>query len=380
MLIFLLLYISVYLLMHGYAFVHARRVIKYGRGTMLCLGLLTAWMIASPILVRILERQGFEAAPRLLAYTGFTWMGLLMLFIVVAAVCDLASLGGRLVMRAAGVEISVSDRFRRKLFYAEVIVVLVMYGYGLYEAGQIRVEHLVLTSPKISAQTGTIRLAQISDVHLGLIVREKRLTRILDRVREAAPDILVSTGDLVDGQMDNMTGVAQLLRAVNSPFGKYAVTGNHEFYAGLEAALAFTRRAGFTVLRNRAVTVRGITLVGVDDLMIGNGGNIGAAEQALLGKLNRDAFILLLKHRPVVNPGSLGRFDLELSGHTHNGQIFPYTFFTRLAFPYPSGLNRLKKGFLYINRGSGTWGPPIRFLEPPEVTIIDLVHEKTPLR
>jgi hypothetical protein len=230
----------------------------------------------------------------------------------------------------------------------------------------------------ISREIGTLTIAQISDVHLGLIVREERLKRILREVERAGPDILVSTGDLVDGQMGSLRGLAELLKTINPKYGKFAITGNHEFYAGLDQALNFMEKAGFTVLRGETLNLAGIiNIAGIDDPTGKQFEDLrGVSERALLSELPREKFTLLLKHLPVMDENALGLFDLQLSGHTHKGQIFPFTLITRLFFGNYSGLTHLpNNSYLYVSRGSGTWGPPIRFLSPPEVTIIKLVHE-----
>jgi predicted MPP superfamily phosphohydrolase len=208
-------------------------------------------------------------------------------------------------------------------------------------------------------------------------VRQGRLTRILEKVKRANPDVLVSTGDLVDGQINDLEGLTKLLNEINPRYGKFAITGNHEFYAGISHALDFTEKAGFTILRDEVVTVGGIiTIVGVDD-PTGNyfGVSKNIPEKALLSRLPRERFTLFLKHRPLMEQSSLGLFDLQLSGHVHKGQIFPFNLLTRLYYPTNAGLLNLPlNSQVYVSRGSGTWGPPIRFLAPPEVTVIELVH------
>ncbi len=139
----------------------------------------------------------------------------------------------------------------------------------------------------------------------------------------------------------------------------------------------FTEKAGFRVLRGEALNIAGIiTIAGVDD-PTGKRDSLfrGTSERALLSGLPREKFTLLLKHMPVVDENAPGLFDLQLSGHTHKGQIFPFSLITRLFFQTYAGLVQLPNNSrLYVNRGSGTWGPPIRFLSPPEVTVIELVH------
>jgi len=115
-------------------------------------------------------------------------------------------------------------------------------------------------------------------------------------------------------------------------------------------------------------------VVGLDDPAAGRFGSFNDAEQLLLSAAPRDRFVMLLKHRPVVNKESIGKFDLQLSGHVHKGQIAPFNLLTWIQFPVRAGLNRLPhNSYLYVNRGTGTWGPPMRFLAPPEVTVIDLL-------
>jgi predicted MPP superfamily phosphohydrolase len=158
------------------------------------------------------------------------------------------------------------------------------------------------------------------------------------------------------------------------------VTGNHEFIAGIDKSLAFTRDCGFDTLRGEARDVGDfLTIAGVDD-PAGQGFRLRGQENGegkLLSSLSRQRFILFLKHRPTVEENTLGFFDLQLSGHSHHGQIFPFNWIVRLYFPIGSGLHDMGNSRVYVSRGSGTWGPPIRFLAPPEVTVIDLVRSKS---
>jgi predicted MPP superfamily phosphohydrolase len=168
-----------------------------------------------------------------------------------------------------------------------------------------------------------------------------------------------------------------MFREINPRFGKYAITGNHEFYAGLEQSIWFTEQAGFTMLRGERVDIQNIlTIAGVDDPQANSFGLYrGGTEKEVLADLPDNRFVLLLKHRPLIDESSRGLFDLQLSGHVHRGQIFPFSIITGLYYETQSGLAQLSDGSsLYVSRGSGTWGPPIRFLSPPEVTVIDLVR------
>jgi predicted MPP superfamily phosphohydrolase len=376
--LFLFTFFFLYSSFHLYIFLKVKSAFTLGAGITLVFILFMAVMVIAPVLVRIFERHAWETLARFLSYVGYSWLGLIFLFCTFSVLLDLY----RLVIFTGGMmlrtELSSLVPSPRLAFFIPLLVTVIAAAYGFFEARSIRSEQVVITSPKIPREVNVLTIAQISDVHLGLIVREGRLRKILKEVERAQPDILVSTGDLVDGQIDNLRGLAKLLQNIHPPYGKFAVTGNHEFYAGLDQALQFIEDAGFTVLRGEAKGVHGfIQIAGVDDPTGRHFGLVrGASEKALLAGLPRECFILLLKHQPEVDREALGLFDLQLSGHTHKGQIFPFTYIVKLFFSYDAGLVHLPNhSTLYVNRGSGTWGPPIRILAPPEVTIITVAHE-----
>jgi hypothetical protein len=335
-------------------------------------------LFISPILVRLFERQGYEGAACFLSYLGYSWMGVVFLFFVASLCLDFYRFAIWMNSDIGGFELNHLYPSALVLFLAPLLIAVTVNIYGYFEAINIRTEYLVIRSVKIPKNIEKLRIVQISDVHVGMIVRDGRLERMMEAVKKAAPDILVSTGDLVDGQIDNIHGSLPLLKSIQAKYGKYAVTGNHEFYAGLDQALDFTRKAGFTVLRGEGINVAGmIDIAGVDDPAGKRMGNYrGIPETKILADLPGQRYKLLLKHQPIIDPGALGAFDLQLSGHTHKGQIFPFGMVTGLVFPLQGGFFDLPEGSrLYVSRGTGTWGPPVRLLSPPEITIIDLIPE-----
>ena len=378
--VFISVFLTLYGLLHAYAFLKIRGAFSPGRRGSISLALFMVFMVLCPILVRVLERYGMESVPRILAYAGYTWMGLLFMFVCTAFIIDIYGLVLSAITRVFHWDPGPWMPSSRIIFFIPLIVAILVGVYGQIEALNIRTERVVIKSPKIPEEVGRLRIAQISDVHLGLIMGEWRLERILREVRRAKPDILVSTGDLLDGQTNNISKMVDKINAVPTPYGKYAVTGNHEFHAGIRRSLAITEEAGFTVLRGEKLEIPGlIVMAGVDDIRANRYGHSGKTfEKQLLSDLPENLFTVLLKHRPFVESGSEGLFDLQLSGHTHGGQIFPFSLLIKQLYPIDRGLLPLWDGaFLYVSKGTGTWGPPMRFLVPPEVTIIDLVHESS---
>ena len=275
-----------------YGFLKARRALSLGTAASLFLMVFMIIMVFVPLLVRLSERQGFEAVARFLAFIGYFWMCLLFLFVSASLLIDfyhlLVYLTGLILHRHfEGIHLSA-----KVSFFIPLVVCLAIGLFGYFEAIRIRTEHVTITSAKIPEESSGLKIAQISDVHLGLIVRKERLNRILDQVKASEPDILVSTGDLVDGQMDDLSGLAGMLSEIKPRLGKFAVTGNHEFYAGLELSLPFTQKAGFTILRGEGVNVSGlINIAGVDDPADGrNNPSIKISEKELRSELPPNVF------------------------------------------------------------------------------------------
>jgi len=378
MILFLLTFFFLYGGLHLYFFLRLRAAFSLPVGLQITVGPLLLLLLVSPLLVRMAERQGYETAACLTAYTGYLWMGFIFLFFVVSVCLDLYRLAVFLNERIGHQDLSHLFPPARIIFLGPLVIAIILNVYGYYEAMSVRTEHLVIKTAKLPAQVEKFRIVQISDLHIGMIVRDGRLKRFLAAVEAAAPDVLVSTGDLVDGQLDNLYEALAQLKNVPVKYGKFAVTGNHEFFAGVTRAVEFTEKAGFTVLRGEGVNVAGIVnIAGVDDPAVtrrGEGKQVREAE--FLSSLPPGVFTVLLKHQPVADPDAEEKFDLQLSGHTHRGQIFPFNMVTKFVYYYHSGDFYLPDGArLHVSRGTGTWGPPVRLLAPPEITVIDLVRK-----
>ncbi len=376
--LFLVVYLSLYSLLHLYAFIKVKAACQFGWRTGLLVGMFFILMIFAPVIVRLTENAGHEIFARGMAYIGYTWMAILFLFFSVSILIDLYRLLIWLTGLIMNKDMSGFAITPLVAFLVPLAVSLCVAVYGYFEALNIKTDHITIETTKLPPNVERFRIAQISDVHIGLIVREDRLERMIKKIREADPDILVSTGDLLDGQINGISELATNFSAYKPRLGKYAVTGNHEYIAGIKPAIEFTENAGFKVLRSESINIGNIvTLAGVDDQGSSTTGIVNNPdEKALLGPLPKDRFTVFLKHRPLIKPGSAGLFDLQLSGHAHKGQIFPFSIITHYYYTHQAGLLKFDGGMLYISRGTGTWGPPIRFLAPPEVTVIDLVRKK----
>jgi uncharacterized protein len=379
MITFLLVFFLLYGGMHAYLFVKVRSSGILPAAMTIPFILLLLLMVFMPMIIRYAEQHGHPSFARIAAWGGFSWMGWLLLFIAYALAYDLFRGAVFVFGKMSRQDVSFLAAGSRSALLVLLGLSVATAAYGYFEARNIRTEYLELTTSKFPPGVDRLRIVQISDVHVGLINTEGHLRRIAEAVKKAGPDILVSTGDLVDGQVCAYNGYAAILSEISSKYGKFAVTGNHEFYAGLKEAKCFHDDAGFTLLRGQRVNIGNIiTVAGVDDptakqMKLGPSAN----ERDLLTDLSPDRFRLLLKHRPLVDKAAIGLFDLQLSGHVHKGQIFPFSILTWLYYPVQAGLANVGGGSaLYISRGTGTWGPPMRVLSPPEVTVIDIRRDR----
>lgn len=368
---FLLVFLSVYSLMHALFYLRVRVLFPDRWPYHLIFSAFLAVMVFGPIGARLLERADHHVLARISAYAGYSWMGFIFyafwLFLLLGAIEVIF----KLINVTAGTAL---PALTGPLAVVSVLILtLAINVYGHFEAANLRVERFSIRTAKLPPGVDRVRIAQISDIHLGLMVGDGKLEAILAKVKAESPDILVSTGDVVDGDMNRINNLPTIFATVTPGLGKYAVTGNHEIYAGLVESIQAERSFGFKILRGAVTNVGNIlNIVGVDDPAAG----MPVDEKALLAGARNGLFTLLLKHRPEVDSDSLGLFDLQLSGHTHYGQIYPFRYIAQRIYPFQNGPYFLDKGsVLYTSRGSATWGPPIRVLAPPEVTIIDIVRE-----
>lgn len=316
-----------------------------------------ALLFASPLLAAFLEKKEKLIISLPFSWVGYTWLGISGVALLLLALTDF-------------LQFFLPNLSDRDQFLIVLPSTLAASAWGAFETRRFRTKRVTIKSPKLKGLEKPIRLVQISDLHLGDSSTLSHTRKVVDAVNSLKPDIVVSTGDLFDGYLELMAPFVDVLRKIEAPLGKFAVSGNHEVIAGLEEAMSLTELAGFTLLRDNHQAINAqLTLAGVEDPSAPS----IATEHDALNTLSRAPFHLLLKHRPDFDKRSEGKFDLQLSGHTHGGQVFPFHILTWFAYPTRNGLSELAPDqHLYLSRGTGTWGPQIRLLAPPEITLFEL--------
>ena len=364
-----ILAIAIGLLAAAHVYVATRLVLDCGlsgsaRSTLLwVIGMLGFGMVFQPVAER------FYRPPALLwlSWIPLLWMGVLWLTVVMLGVTD-----GLLWLLGAGP----AEGAARIRAIGVVGVVAAATVVGLRAALALpSVRRVEVTIERWPQSLDGFRIVQLSDIHIGPILRREFAERLVAEVDRLAPDLVALTGDLVDGSVRQLREEVEPLGKLSAPHGVYFVTGNHDYYSGLEPWLARISELGIRPLRNERVRIGegdgAFDLAGVDDY---RGDWVRGSSEDLtqaLGDRDPDRPVVLLAHDPAsFERARVMQVDLQISGHTHGGQIWPFAYLVRLAVPQVAGLLRRGRSQLYVSRGAGFWGPPIRLFSPSEITEI----------
>lgn len=355
---------------------------RWRRRLTIALGLLT---LAIPAGFSIWHVVGSRTAFPV-SWIGSAWMGVLFLLFVFLATADLLLALGWLAARFRRGPAPM-DLERRRFLARSVAGVAGVGAFGLTGVGVASaaaapvVERVRVPIPRLPAAFQGFRIVQLSDMHVGPLLRRAFVEDVVAATNALEPDLVAVTGDLVDGSVEELRDALAPMSGLRAPHGVVFSTGNHEYYMGVGPWLDHLRGLGMRVLRNERVEVRrgdaAIDVAGIDDASARRfGGGHGADLDAALRGRDPGRPVVLLAHQPkqVADARRLG-VDLQLSGHTHGGQIAPFGLLVALVQPAVKGLHRFGDTWLYVSRGTGTWGPPMRLGNPAEITLVTLERD-----
>ena len=355
---------------------------------------LIALLLAALILPRVIgvtESAWF-------AWPGYVWFGLVVYLFLAVLVLEpvrlalwvwvkrkpLQATGTTTTEPAAEDEPTAPPAVNRRLFLARASAVAAgaasvsVVGVGMASAlGPPDLLHVPVRLRKLDPVFNGFRIAVVSDIHLGPLWGRARTERIVRMINETAPDLVAIVGDLVDGTVEELGPAAEPLRDLHSREGTFFVTGNHEYFVeDTSSWLRELERLGVQPLRNENTAIRrgaaAFDLAGVNDIAGESKSDPPDFDRALSG-LDSSRATVLLAHQPVqVNEAAARGVDLQLSGHTHGGQMWPFHYIVRAAQPSLAGLSTVDDTQLYVTRGAGFWGPPVRVGAPPDITVLNL--------
>jgi predicted MPP superfamily phosphohydrolase len=340
------------------------------------LALMAVLLVAGMASSRALPRS--MSSP--LLWVGFTWLGLAFFLVVLLGAVDLV----RVVISATRrvLDAGVADPERRVLLGRLVggavsVIAIGLGGVGLANVVRaVGIKRVRIPLARLPTNRTGYTIVQLSDVHVGPTIGRGFIEDLVARTNALSPDLIAITGDLVDGSVDELREHVAPLAKLRARDGVFFVTGNHEYYSGVDAWLAHLETLGVRVLRNEHVAVdAGFDLAGVDDWTAHQfGGDHGADLPRALSGRDTTRALVLLAHQPkaIVEAAAMG-VGLQLSGHTHGGQLFPFNYLVKLQQPYVAGLHTHGGTQIYVSQGTGYWGPPMRLGTSAEITRIELV-------
>jgi predicted MPP superfamily phosphohydrolase len=338
-----------------------------------------------------LPRRVGIAAAQWFAWPGYIWFGLVVYLFLTLLVLELPRLALRGWLRRTPLEATATTTVdppappavNRRVFLSRGVGVVAgaasvsLVGVGMANAlGPPDLLRVPVRLRKLDPALAGYRIAVVSDIHLGPLTGRAHTERIVRMINETSPDLVAIVGDLADGTVAELGSAAEPLRDLVSTDGSFFVTGNHEYFEEPLAWLRELARLGVNPLRNENTVIRrggaAFDLAGVNDL---SGRSIDDGpdyDRALAGR-NSSRPTVLLAHQPVqVSEAAARGVDLQLSGHTHGGQLYPFHHIVALAQPSVAGLSTVDGTQLYVTRGAGFWGPPVRVGAPPDITVLEL--------
>jgi uncharacterized protein len=372
--IFLSIILVVYGLVNYYIFIRGWQAIP--KGTSLKTIYLTLFLVLSLsyVIGRLLENYALSFVSDFFIWVGSFWLAFMVYFLFAVILVDLLRLANSLFGIFPSFITTNYDK-AKEITAAVILAITVITVF----AGHINalIPDMKKLDLAISGKTGAgkiIRIAAASDIHLGTLVGNGRLSSLVKKINSFNPDLVLFPGDIVDEDLGPVirNNMGEILKSIKSKYGVYAITGNHEFYGGVQAAVKYLTDHGIIMLRDSVVQVDGINLVGRDDLTV-NQVKQRAPLSELMKSVDRSYPVILMDHQPFNLQEAVDNgVDLQLSGHTHHGQLWPFNFITKMVYELSWGYMKKGNTQFYVSSGYGGWGPPVRLGNRPEILFITL--------
>jgi hypothetical protein len=321
---------------------------------------------------RFLERVWLSPVSEGLVWIGSFWLAAMAYLFLAVVLLDLLRLSDALIPWFPASVTAGEPATRMALFLVVTGSVVVILGAGHVNSLHPRTRELDLVVAKRAAGDEAMTIVAASDIHLGTIIGRTSLRALVDRINALAPDVILLPGDIVDEDLAPVIreNLGETLRDLHARYGVFAVTGNHEYIGGADAACRYLQEHGITILRDSVARLpNGVTLVGREDASRRQfAGAMRKPLAEIMAGVENSSPIILMDHQPFrLEEAEKAGVDLQLSGHTHHGQLWPFNFITRAVYEVSWGYLRKGATHIYVSCGVGTWGPPVRTVSRPEI-------------
>ena len=365
-----------YILSHAYLFWRFYRLSGKKRAFLFTLPAFAA-MGVFPFVYHLLPAGGLQ---EIFGRAGTLWLPPAFFCLVVFIIADALSIVALLFRRIfpSGILLFFS---RKRYLVLLLLIAAGLYAYGVYEAHSPRITALHFPTEKLPTGTDRLRIVFAADLHIGPQTGTAMLGHTVDMILARQPDLILLGGDLLDDSFQGTPGDIRELRRLQAPLGVYAVLGNHDTFGGYRNAVRTVEKAGLTLLSDEVADVGPFRLVGLDDPLVTLQKDVTPADvPALLRQAPPDRFTILLDHRPEIREDTIGLFDLQLSGHSHGGQIIMLKALLESKYGTPTGFSEhespVGKSVLFVTTGTGFSKLPIRLFVPPEIVVIDITRRE----
>jgi len=378
--IFIAIVLVIYGLVNSYIFIRGLQAIPAGsawRGWYIA----AFWSIAFTfVLARFMERAYPCGFTGVITWIGSFWLAFMLYFILIALFIDFARVLNHFFHIFP--QSFYVDYAHTKLVTLSVSLILVtlVVAAGFINARTPRIKHLELKVRKVVQGDKSLNIVMASDIHLGTIIAKRKANRLVATINALKPDIVLFAGDLVDEDLAPVikNNLGANLNQIKSKLGVYAITGNHEFIGGAESAVKYLREHGITVLRDTSMIIdQRFYLIGREDRDKPRFTGKKRMELAeLIKQVDLSKPVILMDHQPFnLEKAKEQGIDLQISGHTHHGQLWPFNHITNLIYELSSGYKQSGQTHFYVSTGFGTWGPPVRLGNRPEIVQIKLIFD-----
>jgi hypothetical protein len=377
MIIFLSIVTTIYFLVNLNIYRHTRIVFQPNDVLSLVLKIALILLIASYPLGRVLERLAPSIFSDIMVKLGSLWLGAMLYLTLLFFTQDII----RLIFWVSG-NSSLFSPATKLIFFQRISIAIYVTTSILLIGGFINALYPVVNRVDIKISktfdyASSLRVGAASDIHLGTVIANGRLERFVTMMNDQKPDIILLAGDIFDEDLEPVIkrDMGKLLSKLHAPLGVYAVTGNHEFIGGVVPAVEYLEKHGITVVRDRVVTPSGVlNIVGREDRQ--SKVMAGFSRKSLveiMKNVDLTKLTILLDHQPYsLHEAEENGIDLQISGHTHHGQVWPFNFITKAIFEVSRGYKMKGNSHFYVSTGFGTWGPPIRIGNRPEIVVFDI--------
>jgi len=382
--IFYSIVLTIYFLVNYYIFIRGWQALPSGsKGRSIYIGLFL-FLSLSYVAGRVLERFWLGPPANFLVWTGSFWLGAMIYFVIILVIIDLVRLTNMALPIIPSAWLNNTEYTRLVLFGTVTTAVFALILSAHINTWFPKVNRVEISLNGEKSEMPGVNIALVSDIHLGSLTPKNRISKMVSRINSLEPDIILLAGDILDEDVGPVIhrDLGSAIKNLSAPLGVYGVTGNHEYIGGVDEAAEYLTSHGIHLIRDSVIKINNsFYLAGREDLTIERfSGRTRKSAQELLKDTGDDLPVILLDHQPFrLEKAAAAGADLQLSGHTHHGQLWPFNFITRAVYTISSGFGEVDGMKVYVSSGIGTWGPPMRLGTRPEIVKIRVNFNSSPL-